>query len=102
MTLDSFDMNLKLSLLTSTLIRDIADHYENRVSFNSTLENFDHVLIQDNLLDDELILICSSSASDLKTYEELKQRVDNECIDEVNNEGCNTYFLFNNSESQLW
>ena len=76
LTLDSFDMHLKLSLLTSTLIRDIANHYENRVSFNSTLENFDNVLIQDNLLHDELLLICSSSASDLNTYEELKQKVD--------------------------
>ena len=75
LALHSFDINHKLSLLTSTLIRDITDQYENRESFNLTLENFDNVLIKDNLLDDELLLICSSSASDLNTYEELKQKV---------------------------
>ena len=98
LALHSFDINHKLFLLTSTLIRDITDNYENRESFNLTIENFDNVLIKDNLLDDELLLICSSSASDLNTYEELKQKVNTECIDKVNNEG----FLLNNSESQLW
>ena len=71
----------QLSLLTSTLIRD-------------------NVLNKDNLLDDQLLLICSSFGCDLNTYEELKQKVDTECIDGVNN-GYNTYFLFNNLESQL-
>ena len=35
-------------------------------------------------------------------YEDLRRKVDTEHIDEVNREGHQSFFLFNNSESRLW
>ena len=63
LTLRSFNICYKLTLLPPALIGDTANHYENRISFNLTIEIFDNGSIKDNLLDK--LLICSSFASDL-------------------------------------
>ena len=92
----------RASLVTLTLIKDICNYFNSKQHSELILEKFDQHLVEECLVDDELLTICASSASDLNVYEELRRKVDTEYIDEVNSEGHKVFFLFNSSESRLW
>ena len=73
LTLSPLGIKERVSLVTSTLIKDIGNHYNNITHCDLFLEHFDQNLVEKYLIDEELLTVCASSASDLNMYEDLIQ-----------------------------
>ena len=91
----------RTSLLTSALIKDI-DNFVVKTVLNLSCDGIDLESLEADLFNDNLLIIWASAASNLDTYNRLMIENDSECLYLVNKEGKNVYYLFNNTESQLW
>ena len=85
------------SLVTSTILKEIS--FSVAVCFDSlsSFENLDLRKLELNLVDDKLLIVWASSASDQTMYDRLKR------VSQNTNLSChNVYYMFNTTECQLW
>ena len=93
--LSKLDISQRASLVTSTIIRDIS---KGVAECSDSLSSFINLDLRD---DDTLLVVWASSASDLAIYDALKNDSDSLTHSE-SSDGCNLYYFFNTSETQLW
>ena len=101
---DSFSVEKLPSLQTATIYRDVTHSMESASTFHcpDDCEDICWDSIERNLLDDRLMLIWSSAASDLSHYHKLKDedyRID---FSGCNDSGKIFYYYYNSSQAQLW
>ena len=68
----------------------------------SSFENLDLRKLELNLVDDKLLMVWASSASDQAMYDRLKRDSQNTNLSSLNSEGHNVYYMFNTTECHLW
>ena len=105
LSLDSLRPEGLASLQTSVMLREISQCMSLSSLSPVVREEISWESIEPDLQDDRLLLIWSSSASDLVTYHELKQKDERVSFD-LNNSttisNTQAYYYYNNSQAQLW
>ena len=99
--LSKLDISQRASLVTSTIIKDISKGVAECSDSLSSFINLDLLALELDLHDDTLLVVWASSASDLAIYDALENDSDNLTHSE-SSDGCNLYYFFNTSETQLW
>ena len=99
--LSKLDISQRASLVTSTIVKDISKGVAECSDSLSSFINLDLLALELDLHDDTLLVVWASSASDLAIYDALKKDSDNLTHSE-SSDGCNLYYFFNTSETQLW
>ena len=103
-SVDSISPERIAALRTATMYQDIVNRMKSVCNFHGPIdrEEISWDFVEIDLLDDRLLLIWSSSASDLSVYCDLKQN--DECV-ELRNSNVNdkvASYYYNNNQAQLW
>ena len=103
-SVDSISPERIAALRTATIYQDIVNRMKSVCNFHGPIdrEEISWDFVEIDLLDDRLLLIWSSSASDLSVYCDLKQK--DECVELRNSNGNDKVasYYYNNNQAQLW
>ena len=100
-SLTKIDIPRRASLVTSTIVKDVVKSVVEPSDSVSSFGELDMMDLKFDLQDDNLLIVCASSASDLALYDQLKR--DSDCVTHSElSESHNLFYFFNTSEAQLW
>ena len=101
-SLDLLSMKIRTTLVSSAILRIICDRVNEKSSTKMDSSELVWESVEFDLHNDNLLIVCSSAASDIDTYNELKNRYQNISLDSENDNGESVYHTFIHCESILW
>ena len=92
----------RASFVTSTILKEGSLSVAACSGLFSPFDNLDLRKLEFDLVDDKLLIVWASSASDQAMYDQLKRESRNKNLSPLNSEGHDVYYMFNTNECQLW
>ena len=100
--LSNLTIQRSASLVTSTTLKEVSLSVAACSDLFSPFDNLDLRKIEFDLVDDKLLIVWASSATDQPMYDRLKRYSQNNNLSPLNSEGHDVYYMFNTTECQLW
>ena len=91
----------RASLVTSTILKEVSLSVAACSDLFSPFDNLYLRKLELDLVNDKLLIVWASSASDQAMYD-LKRDSQNNNLSPLNSEGHDVYYMFNTTECQLW
>ena len=100
--LSNITIQRRATLVTSTILKEVSLSVAPCSDLFSPFDNLDLRKLEFDLVDDKLLIVWASSASDQAMYDRLKRDSQNNNLSPLNSEAHDVHYMFNTTECQLW